>query len=459
MPGYREKSSSTDRSWETEGWQHCHLKGHSGAGECGNMEFSKEKMRQIRHLMVLGAFLILALIYCDKVLLGAVFVINILKPFLYGGAIAFALNIPMRVLEEKAMARWKGKAAQKLKRPLCMVLTIVLVALVISVVVGTVLPQIALTATEIGKKIPAFTEQVIHDLDRLAKDYPPLAEQVNKLESIEIKWDSMFKSVIDFLKNGMGNVLNSTFNVASNIISGAVNGMIAFIFALYILAQKERLSNQGRRILSAYLPERVGNRVLEICSLLYKNFSSFITGQCVEAVILGVMFVVSMSIFRMPYALMVGVLIAFLALIPIVGAFIGCAVGAFLILINNPLQALWFVVLFLVLQQIEGNVIYPRVVGNSVGLPSIWVLMAVSVGGSLFGIAGMLMFIPLMSTCYALFRESVNRRNREKGLPPARDAEKDSSEGKPRPQRRERNGQREGDRTKGRERSERKGSR
>ena len=394
------------------------------------MEFSKEKLRQIRRLMVLAAFLILVILYSDKVLVGAFFVVNILKPFLYGGAIAFALNIPMKALEEKLLARWKGKSAAKLKRPICMVLTIVLVVLVISLVVGTVLPQVASTAAEIGKKIPAFTEEVIDDLDRLAKDYPILTEQVNKLEAIDINWDSILKSIIDFMKNGMGNVLNSTFSVASNIISGVVNGVIAFIFALYILAQKEKLSNQGRRIVSAYLPERAGNKVLEVFGLLYKNFSSFVTGQCVEAVILGAMFVVSMTIFRMPYALMVGVLIAFMALIPIVGAFVGCAVGAFLILINDPLQALWFVVLFLVLQQIEGNLIYPRVVGSSVGLPSIWVLMAVSVGGSLFGIAGMLMFIPLMSTCYALFKESVNDRNIQKRRPPVSDTGQGDQAGK-----------------------------
>lgn len=292
-----------------------------------------------------------------------------------------------------------------------MVITIVLVSLVVSVVAGTVLPQVMLTASEIGKKIPVFMERVIVELDRLTKDYPPLAEQVSKLESIEIQWETILSNIIDFLKNGVGDVLNSTVSMASNLISGVVNTVISFIFALYILAQKERLENQGKRIVAAYLPAKMGNKVLEVCSLLYKNFSSFIAGQCLEAVILGVLFVVFMSIFRMPYALMIGVLISFMALIPIVGACIGCVVGAFLIMIDNPIQAMWFVVLFLVLQQIEGNLIYPKVVGNSVGLPSIWVLMAVSVGGSLFGIAGMLMFIPLMSTCYALLRESVNNRN------------------------------------------------
>lgn len=381
------------------------------------MEFSREKIRQIRHLMVLAALLVLAIIYSDKVFQGISFFFGILSPFLIGGAMAFALNIPMKAFEEKLFARWKGKSAEKMKRPLCLVLSIIALILVIAVVVGTVVPQVVTTASEIGKKIPAFTDRLMKNLERLAKDYPKLTEQIDKLEHMEINWDSVLNSTIDFLKNGAGDMLNSTVSVASGIISGIVNVVISFIFALYILAQKERLEDQGRRIVSAYLPEKAGAKVLEICSLLYKNFSSFITGQCLEAVILGTMFVVTMSLLRMPYALMVGVLIAFTALIPIVGAFIGCAVGAFLILIDNPMQALWFVIVFLILQQIEGNLIYPKVVGNSVGLPAIWVLMAVSVGGSLFGISGMLFFIPLTSACYALLRESVNNRNAGKRLP------------------------------------------
>ena len=375
------------------------------------MEFSREKIRQIRHLMILAAFLILAIIYSAQVLQGIAFMLGIFSPFLVGGAIAFVLNIPMRGFEEKLLAKWNGKSARKMKRPVCLVLSIVSVLLVFSVVVGTVVPQVAATASEIGKKIPDFMEGVMDELERLEENYPELARQIEKLDLEEINWDSVLDGVIDFMRNGAGDVLNSTVSVASGIISGIVNVVISFIFALYVLAQKEKLGSQGRRIVSAYLPQKAGRKLLEIFSLLYKNFSSFITGQCLEAVILGTMFVIAMSIFRMPYALMVGVLIAFTALIPIVGAFIGCGVGAFLILIDNPLQALWFVILFLVLQQVEGNLIYPRVVGNSVGLPAIWVLTAVSVGGSLFGISGMLFFIPLMSTAYTLLRESVNSKN------------------------------------------------
>ena len=371
------------------------------------MEFSRGKIKQIRHLMLLAAVLVLVLIYSEEVFQGVGFLFGILSPFVIGGAVAFVLNIPMRAFEEKLLGSWRGRSAGKVKRPVSMILALVAVVLIIAVVIGTVVPQVAATAAEVGRKIPAFTDEIIEELEQLTNRYPQLKE-------LEMNWDNILNSIFDFLKNGAGDVLNSTVTMASGIISGVVNAVISFIFALYILSQKENLSDQGRRIISAYLPEAVGAKLLEICSLLYRNFSSFITGQCLEAVILGTMFVISMTLFQMPYALMVGVLIAFTALIPIVGAFIGCAVGTFLILIDNPLQALWFVILFLVLQQVEGNLIYPKVVGNSVGLPAIWVLMAVSVGGSLFGVSGMLLFIPLMSSGYALLRESVNKRNRGK---------------------------------------------
>ncbi len=375
------------------------------------MEIGKAKMKQIRHLMILAAVLVLVVIYSKEVIAGVKFVFGIFSPFIVGGVLAFILNLPMRWYESKLLKRWKGKIANGLKRPVCMIMSLITVVLILTVVIGTVVPQVTTTLGMLGSKIPSFMENTIDQLVRLTEDYPELAGYVRELDKMQINWDTVLDSTINFLQNGVGNVLNSTVSVASSIISSVMNGVISFIFALYILAQKEKLSEQGKRIIAAFLSERAGNNILKVCSMLHKNFSNFIAGQCVEAVILGTLFVVFMSIFRMPYAFMIGVLIAFTALIPIVGAFIGCAVGAFLILIENPVLALWFIVLFLVLQQIEGNLIYPKVVGNSVGLPSIWVLMAVSVGGSLFGVAGMLFFIPLMSTFYALLRESVNLRN------------------------------------------------
>lgn len=372
-------------------------------------------MKQIRHLMFLAALLVLVIMYSRQVFWGIQLFFGIIKPFVYGGAIAFVLNIPLRAYEVKVLGRWQGKTAGKVKRPLCMVLALISVVLIIGLVAVTVVPQVTVTVSELGKKLPAFAERVTEELNHLTKTYPELEQQVRRLEQIEFNWETLTENVMGFLQNGAGDLLSSTFSVASGIISGTMNGIIAFIFALYILGQKERLADQGKRVISAFLSEKAAVKVLEVCALLHKNFSNFITGQCLEAVILGTMFFVMMSILRMPYALLVGVLIAFTALIPIVGAFIGCVVGTFLILLDNPVQALWFVVLFFVLQQVEGNLIYPKVVGNSVGLPSIWVLAAVTLGGSLFGVTGMLIFIPLMSSCYYLFKESVNARNAKKG--------------------------------------------
>lgn len=378
------------------------------------MGFDKVKIKQISLMILYIAFVILVLIYSKQVFAGIGFVFSILMPFIVGGVIAFILNIPMNMIEKKWLKKWNGKLAAKLKRPVSMVLGILLVVLVLCLVVLAVVPQLKTTITTIGAKAPAFFAGVIAQLEKLFADQPMLLEQLQRLEEIELDWNSITGTVGGFLKTGVSSVLTSTVSVASSIVGGIANGFISFVFAIYILSQKECLENQGRRILKAYLSEKVNKYVSEIFHRLYVNFTSFICGQCLEAVILGLMFVVAMSIFGMPYAVMVGTLIAFTALIPIVGAFIGCAVGVFMILIENPVMALWFLVMFLILQQVEGNLIYPRVVGNSVGLPSIWVLMAVSVGGSLMGVAGMLVFIPLMSTLYSLFRDDVNRRNRGK---------------------------------------------
>ena len=202
------------------------------------------------------------------------------------------------------------------------------------------------------------------------------------------------------------------------MVSGVSTFVIGLIFSFYILLQKEKLSRQARQVFYAILPERRADRLLDVLRLAERTFSSFLSGQCLEACILGTLFVVAMTLFQIPYALLVGVLIALTALIPIVGAFIGCAVGALLIAIDDPWKALWFIVLFLVLQQVEGNLIYPHVVGSSVGLPSIWVLAAVTLGGKLMGITGMLFFIPLCSVIYALFRSYVKNRLVSKAVPP-----------------------------------------
>ena len=387
-------------------------------------------MRQIRNLILFAAVVVLCVMYSGQSVRWIFLGIDILEPFAVGGMIAFVLNLPMKFVEERLLGRWKGKAADKLRRPLSLLAAIVFVAVLIVIVVMAVLPQLGRTINDLGQKIPEFFQQVVAWLGDLERQYPQLGQYLGPFldsgESLEQSWASMDQlaaRLMDFLKEGGVSVITTTIGVASGIIGTFVKGIISFIFALYILAAKEKLADQGKRILHAFAPEKVEKGTLSLCSLLYRNFSHFITGQCVEAVIIGTIFVITMSLFRMPYAVMIGVLIAFTALIPVVGAFIGCILGAFLILVDAPEMAFWFVVLFLIIQQIEGNLIYPRVVGESVGLPAIWVLAAVSVGGSLFGFAGMLVFIPLVSTGYMLLRDEVNARNRR------REASGDSGDG------------------------------
>ena len=392
--------------------------------------WSKENVRQIRNLILFAAVVVLCVMYSGQIVRWIFLGIDILEPFAVGGMIAFVLNLPMKFVEERLLGRWKGKAADKLRRPLSLLAAIVFVAVLIVIVVMAVLPQLGRTINDLGQKIPEFFQQVVAWLGDLERQYPQLGQYLGPFldsgESLEQSWASMDQlaaRLMDFLKEGGVSVITTTIGVAGGIIGTFVKGIISFIFALYILAAKEKLADQGKRILHAFAPEKVEKGTLSLCSLLYRNFSHFITGQCVEAVIIGTIFVITMSLFRMPYAVMIGVLIAFTALIPVVGAFIGCILGAFLILVDAPEMAFWFVVLFLIIQQIEGNLIYPRVVGESVGLPAIWVLAAVSVGGSLFGFAGMLVFIPLVSTGYMLLRDEVNARNRR------REASGDSGDG------------------------------
>lgn len=378
------------------------------------MGFDKLKLKQIRGLFLFVALIVLLIVYSGSVFRGLQVLLGILTPFIAGGAIAFVLNIPLRFIENKLLKRWNGKVAARIKRPICIVLSIIFVLAIVTFVLLTVVPKLKETIVLLGVQVPTFFKSLISELKSLEEAYPQFSEWIGQLETIKVDWKSLFSNVGSFLTTGMTNVISSAYFVATSIIGGVINAFISIIFAVYILTQKEKLGDQGHRILSAYLPEKACNIAEKVCSLLSTNFSHFISGQCLEAVILGTMFFVVMSIFRFPYALLIGVLIAFMALIPIVGAFIGCFVGAFLILMNDPIQAVWFVVMFLIIQQIEGNLIYPHVVGGSVGLPSIWVLLAVSLGGSLFGIMGMLCFIPLAATGYGLMRDSVNERNAKK---------------------------------------------
>ncbi|MBO5070981.1 MAG: AI-2E family transporter [Roseburia sp.] len=375
------------------------------------MEISRETKK---HLMQIIAFAII--LYCGVQNLGAVvtavrFVLSLLMPFMIGGAIAFVLNVPMKKIEKHLFP--KNQKMTKLRRPVAYVLTLACVIGIIVLAVGVIFPELGNTVSLLAAQIPKAFDNLSKWLATIPEEYPALAPAIADLN---IDWSSISKTAVDVVQSVGTGLFDSGVGFFSGIISGVTTFVVAFVFSIYVLLQKEKLGRQIRQIMYALLPDKVTEKFFEVVSLSGQIFSSFLSGQCLEAVILGTMFVIALSIFRMPYALLIGVTIAITALVPIFGAFIGCAVGALLIVMVDPIQALWFVVLFLVLQQVEGNLIYPHVVGSSVGLPSIWVLAAVTLGADLFGIGGILVFIPLCSVIYSLFRKFVKERLKERGI-------------------------------------------
>lgn len=338
---------------------------------------------------------------------------GLLLPFLLGAAMAFILNVPMRAIETHLPQK-----LQRAHRGISLVLTLAAVVGVVMVVSLLVLPQLKNTVQTIAARMPAFWAQAQQWANELMIRYPELADWLSEAGNLNLR--NVTQQVMDWLKNGGLALVGNTVTAATGIISGFVNFFIALIFAIYLLFQKETLSRQGRMLLFAWMRPEHAEKVLEVVRLANKTFSNFLSGQCLEACILGALFAVGMLLFRMPYVLLISVLVAVTALIPVFGAFIGCFVGAFLILIQNPMQAVVFVILFLVIQQIEGNLIYPRVVGGSVGLPSVWVLAAVTLGGSMFGVMGMLVMIPLCSVLYSLLRTATRERLRSQGVEKAK---------------------------------------
>ena len=375
------------------------------------MELNRDTINKIRGLILFTVITVIVGINYIKVLGLLAAAVNMAAPFILGAAIAFILNVPMRRIESSLS--YVLKKGSRLLRPVSMALSILLVAGVLFLVMFVVAPQLVRTLLGLQSSIPVFFGEVRQWLEQLFAENPQI---LTNMEQIQIDWQQLFNDSLKFLKNGAGSMLDTTFSAAISIVNGMSTFLIGFIFSIYILLQKENLIRQIKKLLAAFLPERTVEGIVKIAALTSRTFSNFFTGQCMEAVILGSMFFIVLVVLRLPYALLIGVLIAFTALIPVFGAFIGWAVGAFLMLIISPMDALLFSVVFFTLQQIEGNMIYPHVVGNSVGLPSIWVLVAVTLGGSMMGVVGMLIFIPLCSVLYTLLRDTVNERLKRRKL-------------------------------------------
>ncbi len=342
---------------------------------------------------------------------------DLIAPFVAGAGVAFIFNVPMRAIERQL----DGVHKEGLRRTLAILLTLLCLVLVIMFVFELLVPQIRLTLASLTEKIPAFIDRTAQRLMVLVEENPDLGiwlQEVFQLESLN--WRENLTSLLGWLANQTTTVMGSAVNVIGNVTSGVVNLVISFVFAIYCLSRKDILARQGRRILYSVLSERHADEVIRVMRLTNSTFSNFISGQCLEACILGALFAIVMAVLKMPYIPLVSVIIAVTALIPVVGAFVGCFVGAFFILVNNPFQALTFIAVFLILQQLENNLIYPRVVGTSIGLPGMWVLVSVTVGGEVMGVGGMLVMIPLASVFYTLLREFTDKRLAERGIPEAK---------------------------------------
>ena len=381
------------------------------------MEVNKKGLRSLFGGVILCIIVYWLLHETDRVKSVVKAIAGLVSPFVLGAALAFILNVPMRAIERLL----GGIKKQGTRRALALLLTFVAIILVLALVVILLIPQIDATAQIFIGELPGFFERTEALISEFLAENPEILQWLTDNTDLEnFDWMSIAQKAAQIAGNSVSTIVNGAFSAVGSVLGVLVDAVIGLVFALYCLGRKEVLARQGRRILYSLLPEKVSDEIIRIMRMTNSAFSNFISGQCLEAVILGCMFAVSMAIFGMPYIPLVSVLISVTALVPIVGAFVGCVVGAFFILVDSPMLAVWFVVMFLVLQQIEGNLIYPKVVGTSIGLPGMWVLVAVTVGGDTMGIAGMLLMIPLASVVYTLMREFTNFRLRTLEIDPAK---------------------------------------
>ncbi len=337
-------------------------------------------------------------------------VVSLFMPLFVGGIIAFILNVPMHFFEKKCdeIYRKKGwKVLQKGRKPICLLLTlaafVVVISLIISVIVPSLVDSVSTLAIGVRDNLPVWMAYLNeHHID------------TSLIENVLAKID--VQSILKEIQNNMGDILSTAGSAAGSVASVLSNVGFGLIFAIYILMSKEKLGQQTKKLAYAYLKKSWADEICYIASLTYRVFSNFLSGQCLEACILGGMFCVVLLIGGFPCAVTIGVIIGAMALIPFIGAFIGLAVGILLILVEAPSRVLLFIVIFFVVQQIEGNLIYPKVVGGSVGLPAMWTLLAVVVGGSVSGIFGIIVFIPLFSVIYALLRRDAEKRLAKKAV-------------------------------------------
>lgn len=366
------------------------------------MKFKTRK--DILFIISYVAIIIFALVNFDKIITAFNYVLNILSPFIVGVLLAFVLNVLIKFIETKIFGKIKeGKVWKKIKRPISITVSLILVGLIIYFVMNLLVPQLRNSVSLFTDTLPEYKEDIINILEKFDVEETTVAKVGEYL-------DNFTKVITDYIKGNSKDVLSITTEVATSIISIVSKGIISIVFAIYIIAQKETLKRQVDKLMNAYLKPKVSNKIRDIAVMSNKTFSNFVTGQCLEAIIFGLLCFFGMLILRLPYASTISVVLGFTALIPVFGAIIGTVLGAFLILMVSPVKAIIFVVFVIVLQQLEGNLIYPKIVGKSIGLPGMWVLFSVTIGASIAGIWGMLIATPLFSVLYSIFSKTVNDR-------------------------------------------------
>lgn len=366
--------------------------------------------------LLAAAALLLALKYSDALLGGVRLLASLLTPLLLGCAFAYVLNILVARIESLPPLRDPAGRLYRARRAISLLGALVAIAVVITLLVLIIIPQLVDAFRVVLLGVPPAVNRFLLWLDTLDFSLPQLEEW---LRSLNLNWADLLKRATTYLTSGVGNVFNSAVVLLSNVGGAIMQMFIALIFALYLLIGKERLNRQFHTLAATYLPERFTRRLWYVLATAHDTFTRFFVGQFTEAVIIGVLCTVGMALLQLPYATMIGTLVGATALLPVVGAYLGAAVGAFMILTVDPLQALGFLVFIAVLQQLEGNLIYPRVVGTSIGLPGIWVLAAVTLGGGISGIFGMLLAVPITATLYRLLRADVQQRQKPEDAPPA----------------------------------------
>ena len=377
------------------------------------IDLEKNK-KTIIELIIFTVVIIFAFVNIEALWSFITYIIKIFMPFIIGVMIAFVLNVLLNVVENKLFKKLNeknGKVWKKIKRPTSLITTFIIIIALIAFILGLLIPQLKNTATIFTENFDSYKKESIKILDKIGiddKDIKVLNKNIEKIKG----------EVTSYVGDNKQEIVQTTFGVASSVVGTITSLVLGIVFAIYILAKKEDLARQSKKILKAYFPEKKEKRIREIADLSNKTFGNFISGQCLEALIIGVLCFIGMFILQIPYASTISVLVGFTALIPVFGAFIGTVIGAFLILMVDPTKAIIFIIFILILQQLEGNLIYPKVVGKSVGLPGIWVMVAVTVGASIAGVLGMLLSVPICSVLYSILKTDVNNRIDQKNKQP-----------------------------------------